>query len=422
MSSIEDSATPPTSVTDAASDAAEEEKHEEGGRSRRVRANPVSYSEKALSAASRPVSRGKKAGKRVNDDATIVMAATLSEPERDLGRSIMDALDMDWSLPKEAHDPLVKGPTRRKSVRMDILEKATNMVEKTAVALGKRTRNTVDAGKDFVSDLSRRTSLRARTDAESQAAEPAKKKARLEQSKEEPEEEPPQPVRKFVVKRQKKLWLKQGLYVGQEPDFDPRLTNAKNLEKQKSLGTASQRKYLPLPMFAGARLLERDRDFKLPFDIFSPLPPGQPKPDEWRKTRRNHFVGDSAEHWRSKKLLEVSRCMCEEETGCDDDCLNRSMFYECDDTNCNLAGKQIGTAGHCGNRSFADLAVRTKTGGKFSIGVEVMRTVNRGFGVRSNRCFEPGQIIVEYTGEIITQAECDKRMHTMYKDNEVCAC
>ena len=87
------------------------------------------------------------------------------------------------------------------------------------------------------------------------------------------------------------------------------------------------------------------------------------------------------------------------------------MFYECDSSNCNLK--------ECTNRGFHSLAERTKKGGKFRIGVEVMQTQDRGFGVRSNRCFKPNQAIVEYTGEIITQEECDTRMHTLYKDNEV---
>ena len=48
-----------------------------------------------------------------------------------------------------------------------------------------------------------------------------------------------------------------------------------------------------------------------------------------------------------------------------------------------------------------------------------MKTIDRGHGVRSNRCFDPNQIIVEYTGEIITQDECDDRMNKRYKDSEV---
>lgn len=89
------------------------------------------------------------------------------------------------------------------------------------------------------------------------------------------------------------------------------------------------------------------------------------------------------------------------------------MFYECDGTNCNLG------ADHCTNRSFEGLRQRTKAGGKYNVGVEVIKTLDRGHGVRSNRTFDPNQIIVEYTGEIITQDECDDRMHRRYKDAEV---
>ncbi len=92
------------------------------------------------------------------------------------------------------------------------------------------------------------------------------------------------------------------------------------------------------------------------------------------------------------------------------------MLYECDDTNCG-AGRD-----HCSNRAFATLQERRKAGGKYRIGVEVIKTVDRGYGVRSNRCFDPNQIIVEYTGEIITEDECDRRMNEDYKNNEVRDC
>jgi histone-lysine N-methyltransferase ASH1L len=89
------------------------------------------------------------------------------------------------------------------------------------------------------------------------------------------------------------------------------------------------------------------------------------------------------------------------------------MLYECDETNCNVGGRL------CQNRAFARLADRTKVGGKYRIGVEVIKTDDRGYGIRSNRSFEPNQIIMEYTGEIITEAECDRRMNEKYKNNEV---
>ena len=90
------------------------------------------------------------------------------------------------------------------------------------------------------------------------------------------------------------------------------------------------------------------------------------------------------------------------------------MYYECDETNCN-----VGPA-HCRNRNFADLKERVRKGGKFNIGVDVMMTADRGWGVRANRTFRPNQIIMEYAGEIITQEECENRMRNEYENNKVC--
>jgi [histone H3]-lysine4 N-trimethyltransferase ASH1L len=106
-------------------------------------------------------------------------------------------------------------------------------------------------------------------------------------------------------------------------------------------------------------------------------------------------------------------CVCKPEDRCGEDCVNRIMLYECDETNCRLG------LARCDNRAFKDLAERTKKGGPFRIGVEVVKTENRGYGVRANRCFEAGQIIVEYTGEIITNEECDRRIAEVYKNREV---
>lgn len=52
-------------------------------------------------------------------------------------------------------------------------------------------------------------------------------------------------------------------------------------------------------------------------------------------------------------------------------------------------------------------------------GIEVTKTEDRGYGVRSMRAFEPGQVIVEYTGEIITPDEGDRRMNEDYKGKTV---
>ena len=309
----------------------------------------------------------------------------------------------------------------RRSSRASMFGRAGEVVsDVTASVLGKRPREALDKSKNRLGEIKRRASLRPRSMVEpllstTPAFEgPVAKTRRLSHDdigNLSRHKEAFTIPRKPVPIRKDKRWLKSGLYTGQTRDFDGRLSESKNRRKHDAAPPANDNKTLPLPMFAGERLMKYGRDFKLPYDVFSPLPPGPPRPDEWRKTNKNVFVGDAAQVWLHSKNQEHSTFMCTAETGCNDHCMNRYMFYECDDRNCNLAS--------CSNRSFQSLAQRSKKGGKYNVGVEVIQTRDRGFGVRSNRTFEPNQIIVEYTGEIITQDECDKRMRTLYKDNEV---
>lgn len=226
-----------------------------------------------------------------------------------------------------------------------------------------------------------------------------------------------------------KPWMGSGLFVGQDRHFDARLTGAQNKKKRAAMTPAqlAENRYLPLPMFSGEDMLTTGRTFRLPWDVYNPLPPGQPKPDEWRKAQANRVVGDAVHvvnEWRKFSKLPVSHCECTADTGCHDHCLNRIMSYECNSGNCKLGHEE------CGNRAFADLKERvdnvkgvkerSKEGKKYDIGVEVVKTHGKGFGVRASRTFDPGQIIVEYAGEIITVEECDRRMVEEYKDNTVC--
>ncbi|KAI0487395.1 SET domain-containing protein [Xylaria cf. heliscus] len=220
-------------------------------------------------------------------------------------------------------------------------------------------------------------------------------------------------------KRRVKKWLDRGLYAGQEAPMDmfkgltaaekKMLAQVPELAQSVKVNTT-----LPPPMFSGLRMLMEGRDFKLPFDVCNPLPPGQPKPDEWRKMTKNRFVGDAGAYWKKTPHFKdyQSKCVCTPEDGCGETCQNRIMLYECDSTNCNVGEKL------CQNRAFARLQERTKAGGKYRVGVEVIKTSDRGYGIRANRCFQANQIIMEYTGEIITEEECDRRMNEKYKDNQ----
>ncbi|KAL1851870.1 hypothetical protein Plec18170_006173 [Paecilomyces lecythidis] len=358
-----------------------------------------------------------------NADADVSNSQTPDRKEEEDTSSARTLRKRDQAGKANGDSKSEKQTPARRSSRLSLLGRATNLVDRASGLLGKRSRDMMERGKE----IGRRASLRPRTPKEEPADStskdaPAAKKRRVSESdlpsksaSKEPSDSKEPATPEAPPRYKPKRWLVHGLYTGQEPTTEPpRVSNSKAKNaRRKSTGDVQkqQRKLLPMPMFAGDRLLKNGRDFKLPFDIFSPLPPGQPKPDEWRKTNKNVFVGEAASIWKANKNMELSTCMCEPETGCDENCQNRYMFYECDDGNCRLGPD-------CGNRNFEELKHRTKAGGKYNIGVEVIKTMDRGYGVRSNRSFEPNQIIVEYTGEIITQSECENRMRTIYKNNE----
>ncbi|KAL8922196.1 MAG: hypothetical protein Q9172_003657 [Xanthocarpia lactea] len=425
-SSHDKDSTPATSTADTSSIAIDTTPKPrgrvDGSRSLRAsRSHISSYNENILSGSAKHGYRKKG----VDTTSRAVSGETLVEgksesPSNFLYRSTQ-GLDQSWSLgslpgdnlhiPTETDDAL----KRRKSTRLSVFEFASSVVEQTKTVLGKRGREPMHVEKEQAPAFKRelRHSAVSLDPGTPSFEGPLNKRLRLANELGDSLSIPPVRSTRKPSIRPVKRWLSQGLYVGQDSDFDPRLTTAKNkLKKANTKPDRSQRRsVLPLPMFAGQRTLETGRNYKLPFDVFSPLPPGQPKPDEWKKTHKNVFIGDAAAVWR-KSRLEPSRCVCAQERGCDHSCLNRHMLYECDDTNCNV-GRDC-----CTNRSFDGLKQRHKKGGKYNIGVEVIKTTDRGYGVRSNRTFEPHQIIVEYTGEIITQDECDDRMENRYKDNE----
>ncbi|KAL8944275.1 MAG: hypothetical protein Q9216_000570 [Gyalolechia sp. 2 TL-2023] len=386
---------------------------------RASRSNISTYNENVLSGSAKHGHRKKSisTGSRAVSGETLVEGRNKS-PTEFIKRST-HGLDQGWSLGSLPGDslslstPAQEGTEKRRSTRLSVVEFASNVMKQTRSVLGKRGREHAAAGTESIPTIKQEVeSDRLAPNVVIPSFEgPVSKRIRIGNN--HGTSRSTANGSQNSKKRPAKRWLTQGLYVGQDPGFNPRFTTAKNRLKKANTktGLTKTRSILPLPMFAGQRVLESGRNFKLPFDVFSPLPAGQPKPDEWKKTHKNVFIGDAAAVWR-KSRLEPSRCVCVPDRGCDHSCLNRHMLYECDDTNCN-----VGTD-HCGNRSFEGLKQRHKRGGKYNIGVEVIKTVDRGYGVRSNRTFEPHQIIVEYTGEIITQDECDERMENQYKENE----
>lgn len=204
------------------------------------------------------------------------------------------------TLRRRAEPALVKQESRNgeKPSTRKSTNKQEPMRRSSRLSLLGRTSHLLDLGKRSKDD--RRASLRPRKSikpeepaATASDVSSAKRKSVSEgdappdSKTKESGEEPVKPP-----KYKPKLWLTEGLYIGQEPTDAPPTQNRNKAARaaraaRRNTGVIQQRKFLPLPMFAGARLLNNGRDFKLPFDIFSPLPPGQPKPDEWRKTNKS---------------------------------------------------------------------------------------------------------------------------------------
>ena len=301
------SLTPATSNTDAASVAADARpKPATGGRSserlEHLQSSICSYNENVLSGSAKRSYRKRKAesNERNSSGETLV---NINDTQERLVQESVQLLDRDWTLGALPGEDLKKSmeaerePKRRQSTRLEILEKASDMMEKTRTVLGKRGRETFEAGMEKLQALkgNKRANLRPKEAATPSFEGPSMRRARLlgvTDSKTETMPPPPIVERRATRKPPSKRWLSQGLYVGQDPDFDARLTETRNKLKKTTAKKTSgpQRKFLPLPMFAGARTIEIGRDFKLPFDVFSPLPAYQPKPEEWKKTHKSMCV------------------------------------------------------------------------------------------------------------------------------------
>ena len=224
-----------------------------------------------------------------------VSGETLGEDSSRSGKELlkesMDRLDPAWDLGELPGDNLNSAPEEEPqndtspSKGLNVLGRASSVIEKTKSVLGKRKQPTMGtaAGKTEIQTRRKSSSPEHIPSTE----EPVKKRPRFSVSQKHKEGSPrPTPVRKSMNKGSKQ-WLNHGLYVGQ--DF----SEGKGKPKTKSESTKPEKKVnsiMPRPMFAAGKLLEEQHarlDFKLPFDVFSPLPPGQPKPDEWKKTGKS---------------------------------------------------------------------------------------------------------------------------------------
>jgi [histone H3]-lysine4 N-trimethyltransferase ASH1L len=340
--SSHDSSTPPTSIGDSVSVSSSSLKLENAdstpadqlnGRSCRPRTSVGTYNVKVLSGtaihAPKKYCKNKdeiEARRRTISGDTLVGAlaspnSSTESVEKDANRLVRDgieALDLQWSvkeLPKSRSQIGLGDSPRKTAKQLDLArrkstrssgEQLENLTRKLSV-LGKRGRKTFE---DSLAKAKRElrnladTNEFAKIDTKPVVHEvwsngklvteepPQKKKKKAEsvpteatKTKLQPEEEKPIEKKKVTGKREK-IWLNKGLYAGQEArNFDWFQDSlGKDKENMDAIAPYKPNSFMPLPMWHGQRLLHVGRHFKLPFDVCSPLPPGQPKPDEWRKT------------------------------------------------------------------------------------------------------------------------------------------
>lgn len=252
--------------------------------------------------------------------------ATIEKTANRLVQDGVEALDLQWSpkaLPRSKSQTNLSSSPRKTAKQRDLqrrkssrpaAEVVQSLTKKLSV-LGKRSRQTFDDGlagslaglakvKRELRNLADTNEFakidtqpvlhevwsngklvvpenpRKKKKAEEAALAKEKEKQKLKEEALKLAEKP-----KPVGKRQK-VWLTKGLYAGQDGDnlnwFNG--SSEKSMRDGEKIAPFRPNSFMPLPMWHGQRLLHTGRDFKLPFDICSPLPPGQPKPDEWRKT------------------------------------------------------------------------------------------------------------------------------------------
>jgi len=170
----------------------------------------------------------------------------------------------------------------------------------------------------------------------------------------------------------KKHWLTSGLYAGSRTSADNSKILGKGRKSDPGPGAGRRFKFT-LPIFHGKTLIDQKHDFKLPWNFYATT--GEIcKPPNWSRVRRSKipkimpfadlFIDIHIDVDSYDKKADRPECFCRVE--CDEACLNRAMFYECDDQNCGLDNPA-----DCSNRTFQHAAIRYADHKARSCGFEV---------------------------------------------------
>lgn len=242
-----------------------------------------------------------------------------SSKPRDKGpsSSSIDALHLQWS-PASLNTPRTRRQAQAspRSHRTSSRLAGVSSIAATLTNMTKHGRNTVSKGVTKLSRELRRLqdtnefskvddgpvfhtvwSNGKYVDPSAPPSEPPTKKPVVEKREEEESDgEGEEPITNTKQRRTKK-YLDKGLYAGQDMPVDVfkglTPTEKKKLatlpELKELNNTGRMNKAMPFPIYTGLRMLITGRDFKLPFNVCNPLPPGQPKPDEWKKMTKSKF-------------------------------------------------------------------------------------------------------------------------------------
>ncbi|KAL7299920.1 hypothetical protein TKK_0007242 [Trichogramma kaykai] len=160
---------------------------------------------------------------------------------------------------------------------------------------------------------------------------------------------------------------------------------------------------LPPPYHCGKFLRQRKIPFQLPYDLWwlhthSRLP-GRDLVPSWnyRKIRSNVYYDV-----KPATLYEAQACECKPETGCGDDCINRMVFSECSPQLCPCIER-------CKNQRIQKH--------DWAPGLKKFMTESKGWGICTQQPIKPGEFILEYVGEVVSEREFKSRMATRYAND-----
>ncbi|KAJ3323140.1 Histone-Lysine N-Methyltransferase ash1l [Boothiomyces sp. JEL0866] len=177
----------------------------------------------------------------------------------------------------------------------------------------------------------------------------------------------------------KKNFLRAGLYAENIDTIPPKFYSDSNFK-------------FPMPINEGESILSNTEHFDIPHDIklFVDLNGGL-------CANLDIYVDR-----KPRKAEAPAICFCElPEDGspaCGPSCLNRCMYIECT--------SDCPNGDRCSNKRFERKEVVKK--------VNVIKCPGRGFGLQTQEFIPKGKFIMEYRGEIISDATCHERMRTIY--------